>query len=95
MDLQFSTSADDDAAQFTDEGYEWSDLVVQLEKEKENQMEDPGPSGERGYEETDLDGAYIGLSFNDSPLDGLRYLRSPFYSTVLRRCSRKRYKCFI
>ncbi|KAK7693787.1 hypothetical protein QCA50_003359 [Cerrena zonata] len=69
MDLEFSTSTVEDIARGTDGGYEWSDMVWQIEKDVENQHEDTGPTGERGYEETDLNDAYCVLFCEDEASD--------------------------
>ena len=61
MDMNLVSADEEPADCHTDSGYEWSTAVQRLEMENENVREDPGPTGERGYEETDLIDAYSGM----------------------------------
>ena len=61
MDVNLVSADEEPPDCHTDSGYEWSTAVERLEMENENVQEDPGPTGERGYEETDLVDAYSGM----------------------------------
>lgn len=62
IDVELCTSsANANVDRYTDRGCDWSEAVQQLEKDVESQQEDTGPTGERGYEETDLIDVYAGM----------------------------------
>lgn len=58
MDFQYSSTASGSPIMCDGGSVKWSEDVYELEKDLENRHAEPGPMGERRYEETDLTDAY-------------------------------------
>ncbi|CAL1705209.1 unnamed protein product [Somion occarium] len=61
MDFQYSSTASGSPIMCDGGSVKWSEDVYELEKDLENRHAEPGPMGERRYEETDLTDAYTSL----------------------------------